>query len=148
MKNKRIKTNVIGICMVFIINCLTTSSQAQNVGIGLLAPAGKLHVQGSADNSQLIIDANSTQSNTNPLIKLRKSDGTEILWINSDHINNVFVGLNAGRANAQSEGDSNSFFGSNAGYSNTIGDDNTIVGSKALYTNTTGSFNTANGSSS
>ena len=146
MKNKSIKKYLIGVCVVFIINSSPICIQAQNVGVGLLDPESKLHIQGSADNSQFIIDANSTQSNTSPLIKLRKSDGTDLLWIHSDYNTNVFVGLNAGRVNAQNEGDSNSFIGSNAGYSNTIGDDNTVVGSKALYFNTTGNLNTASGS--
>ena len=72
----------------------------QNVGVGLLSPAGKLHIKGSADVSQLILDANSTQSNTMPLLKLRNSFGNDLLWINSDNAANTFIGLNAGRVNA------------------------------------------------
>ena len=93
-------------------------SCAQNVGIGTITPASKLHIKGSADASQLIIDANSTQSNTHPLIKLRKSDGTDLMWIHSDDITNSFLGLNAGRVNSASGGKFNTFIGSDAGYFN------------------------------
>jgi len=125
-------------------------SFAQNVGIGIITPASKLHIKGSADVSQLIIDANSTQSNTHPLIKFRKSDGTDLMWIHSDDVTNTFVGLNSGRVNyissgLFSEGQYNTFIGSNAGYSNTTGYYNTANGSQALYSNTSGYYNTANG---
>ena len=93
---------------------LNTYTFAQNVGVGILAPMGKLHISGSADIPQLIIDANSTQSNTNPLIKLRKSDGTDLMWIHSDDITNVFMGVSAGRVNnAGGGGLHNTFIGSN-----------------------------------
>jgi hypothetical protein len=114
---------------------------AQNVGIGLLAPVAKLHVKGSADNSQLIIDANSTQGNINPLIRLRKSDETDLLWIHSDNPLNAFFGLNAGRVNNPvSGGTNNTFLGSSAGYSNTTSGQNIAIGSQALFSQ---SFNVA-----
>jgi len=117
-----------------------------NVGIGTITPASKLHIKGSADVSQLIIDANSTQNNSNPLIKLRNSGGTDLMWIHSDDNQNVFVGLNAGRINnAAGGGGYNTFIGSGAGYTNTTGGDNTANGNEALYDNTTGFQNTANG---
>ena len=125
---------------------LMASSFAQNVGIGTITPASKLHIKGSVDATQLIIDANSSQSNTNPLIKLRKSDGTDLMWIHSDNITNSFVGLNAGRMNTVGTGGvDNNFIGSNAGFSNTTGFQNTANGAYALYFNTTGFANTANG---
>jgi hypothetical protein len=70
---------------------------AQNVGIGNATPQAKLHIKGGANVSQLIVDANSTQINTNPLIKLRKSDGTDLMWIHSDDSTNTFIGQNTGR---------------------------------------------------
>src|SRR4026209_645171 len=95
---------------------------SQNIGINISAPLGKLHVKGDADVSQLIIDANSTQGNLNPLIKLRKSDGTDLMWIHSDHTDNTFIGLNSGRVNNSSGGAIyNTFMGSRAGFSNTTG---------------------------
>ncbi len=119
---------------------------AQNVGVGLLTPAGKLHVKGSADMSQLIIDANSTQTNLKPLIRLRKSDGTNLMWIHSDDSTNVFLGFKAGRSNVIGpQGVSNTFIGSRAGYSNTNGRDNTIVGTNAFFFNTKASQNTVVG---
>ena len=96
------------------------SSYAQNVGIGTITPVSKLHIKGTADTTQLIIDANSTQSNTNPLIKLRNSSGTELIRIHSDDTSNIFFGRNAGRMNnAIGGGAFNTFIGSNAGNSNT-----------------------------
>ncbi|MFH1120705.1 MAG: hypothetical protein V1775_12860 [Bacteroidota bacterium] len=119
---------------------------AGNVGIGIPAPAGKLHVKGTTDVSQLIIDANSTQSNTQPLLKLRKSNGTDLMWIHSDNINNVFIGENAGRMNNPAGGGIyNTFIGRLAGYSNTTGVDNIAIGPYSLYSNTTGANNTVNG---
>ncbi len=134
-----------------------------NVGINNTAPSAKLHIKGSADNTQLIIQANATQSIGNPLFKLVNSAGSDLLWINSDNINNTFVGLYAGRVNNVGGGGMyNTFIGSKSGYSNTTGsnntgngyltlwknttgNDNTATGSKALRLNTTGIYNTANG---
>ena len=130
------------ICFIAI----SISVSAQNVGIGTATPAGKLHIQGTADATQFIIDANSTQSNTNPFIKLRNSSGTDLMWLHSDNINNTFIGLDAGRVNnAGGGGIYNTFIGSGAGYSNTSGYDNTANGYSALYSNTIGFNNTANG---
>ena len=117
---------------------------ATNVGVATATPAGKFHIKGTANVSQLVIDANSTQSNTNPLIKLRNSSGTELLWINADNIYNTFVGLNAGRANNISA-TQNTFIGSAAGYSNTTGSGNSAIGNRALYSDTSGYLNTATG---
>ena len=101
---------------------LTGTIAAQNVGIGISTPASKLHIKGSVDTTQLIIDANSTQNNTHPLIKLRNSSGTDLMWIHSDDSTNSFVGLNAGRVNnAAGGGIENTFVGSGSGFSNTSG---------------------------
>jgi trimeric autotransporter adhesin len=113
-----------------------------NIGIGTAAPSAKLHIKGSADTSQLIIDAFSTQGNTRPLIKLRKSNGTDLLWIHSDDPLNTFIGLSAGRANnAAGGGIYNTFSGRNSGYSNTTGTNNNAYGFQSLYSNTIGSQN-------
>ena len=118
-----------------------------NIGINTTSPVGKLHIKGNADVSQLIIDANSTQSNTNPLIRLRNNIGNDLMWINSDTSINTFVGFNAGRFNDISSGFGieNTFIGSEAGFSNTLGIGNTVLGKTALFSNTTGYSNTANG---
>ena len=134
------------IILLAAILLFSLASVAQNVGIGTTTPVAKLHIKGSHDSTQLIIEANATQSNTKPLISLRNSAGTDLLWLHSDNANNTFIGLNAGRVNNASGGGLyNSFFGSGAGYSNTTGTFNTANGAGALYTNTTGLSNTANG---
>ena len=128
----------------FVVFALSLS--AQNVGIGTTTPIGKLHIKGSADTSQLIIDAHPTQSNTSPLFKLRNSLGNDLLWIHSDDTSNTFVGLRAGRFNdASNSGWHNTFIGGDAGYSNTSGQFNTASGNHALFSNVSGSNNTANG---
>ncbi len=118
------------------------------LGIGTAAPSAKLDVAGTSDVTQLLVRANSTQSNSNPLIKLVTSEGTELLRVHSDNENNTFVGKEAGRVNAPGSfpiGQSNTFIGSKAGYSNTTGKENTGTGFKSLYSNTTGVMNTAYG---
>jgi len=118
-------------------------SFAQNIGISTATPAGKFHIKGTEDVSQFVIDANATQANTNPLLKFRKSDGTDLLWIHSDNPLNTFIGLNAGRVN--NGGLNNTFLGNNAGYSNITAGKNTAIGKEALYSNVAGSNSTAIG---
>ena len=121
-------------------------SLAQNIGIGTNIPAARLHIKGNADTSQLVIEAHSTQDNRRPLIRLRKSDGSDLLWIHSDDFTNVFIGKNAGRSNNAFGGaKGNTFTGSDAGYSNTTGFNNTASGHEALRNNTSGTNNTATG---
>ncbi len=118
-----------------------------NVGIGTNTPAAKIHIKGTANTSQLIIDANATQSNTQPLIRFRDASGVDLLQIHSDNKFNTFIGLNAGQVNTASPGlgVGNTFIGSSAGYSNTTGIYNTAIGQAALFSNTTGKHNTAIG---
>jgi hypothetical protein len=122
---------------------------AQNVGIGISSPAARFHIKGATDVTQLIIDANSAQSNSNPLVVLRSSSGESLMWIHSDHVSNSFIGLNSGRVNDitinNSSGRFNTFVGSNAGYSNVSGTGNTAIGYQSLYANNTGTHNTAHG---
>ncbi len=121
---------------------------AGNVGIGTTASAAKLEIDGSADSTQLIVKANSTQSNTNPLIKLQNSAGTDLAWLSSDNANNIFLGYEAGRSNTVTTGSyglNNTFIGSGAGRTNTTGFANTATGLRSLYANTTGNYNVANG---
>jgi hypothetical protein len=131
-----------------IIALIQFNAFGQNVGISIAVPAGKLHVKGSEDNSQFILDAHSTQSNTNPLIRLRKSDGTDLMWIHADDSTNLFLGLKAGRVNNLAGGGINNvFIGKSAGFANTTGHNNTAGGVGALFSNTTGYYNTAIGKS-
>src|SRR6187551_1878987 len=129
-----------------LLAVLDQKTFAQNVGIGLFTPAAKLHIKGSADVSQLIIEGNAPQTNINPLIRLRKSTGTDLLWLHSDDSTNVFLGFKAGSVNVVGpQGINNTFMGSRAGYSNTNGRNNTSVGTNALFSNTKSSYNTAIG---
>src|ERR1039457_4313089 len=139
-------TRSLGLCThapLFLLLCffvlLAPPLHAQNVGIGTTTPAAKLHIVGSADTSQLIIDGNSTQSNSNPLIKLRNSSGSDLMWIHSDLASNTFIGLNTGAVN--NGGNFNTFIGSGVGSYNTIGVYNTANGAYSLYLNTSASQN-------
>ena len=127
----------------WVVNSNNVFNNGGNVGINTNLPAAKLHIKGSADTSQLLIDANSTQSNSQPLIRLRNSSGIDLMHIHSDQGTNTYVGLHAGKLN--NGGSFNSFFGSEAGASNTTGSDNTANGWSALTANQTGSDNVANG---
>ena len=118
-----------------------------HIGIGITLPESRLHVKGIADETQLIVAGGTGQTNMNPLIRLRDVSGTELMTINSDHPDNVFVGLDAGLTNQQSNGATlNTFLGSLAGGSNTQGNNLTAVGHNSLFTNSIGVNNTAIGS--
>lgn len=139
MKNIFLLIMAVDIC--FALN-------AQNVGIGTISPAGKLHIKGSADTSQLTIDGSATQSNVHPLLRLRNAAGMDLLHINSDDNSNTFIGAYAGRSNVVTFGGgatNNTFIGSFAGYSNSNGNNNTANGTLALFSNTVGSQNTSIG---
>jgi trimeric autotransporter adhesin len=143
-RKKMVLQNLAAACLLFFV--LSLNAVSQNVGVGTNTPAAKLHIKGSADTSQLFIDANSTQSSNQPLIKLRNSSGSDLLWIHSDNPFNTFVGLSAGRINnAGGGGTNNTFVGSGSGFSNTTGNNNTANGLGAMYSNTLGIGNTANG---
>ncbi|OGX13800.1 MAG: hypothetical protein A3I71_06165 [Omnitrophica WOR_2 bacterium RIFCSPLOWO2_02_FULL_63_16] len=127
-----------------------------NVQIGSItapadpATAPRLHVVGGADTTQVLIAANATQSNTNPLLRALASNGTtELFRLHSDDTFNLFLGSNAGQSNTVTgvftQGLFNTFVGSGAGFSNTRGEENTAAGSLALSSNTTGWRNTAVG---
>jgi hypothetical protein len=112
------------------------------VGINTTSPSGKLHVKGSENISQLIVDGSIDQSNDNPLIKLRRSNGLDLLWIHSDDPSNVFIGVEAGALN---NGTDNTGIGAGALTDNTAGSRNTAIGLHAMFSNTTGTDNTAIG---
>jgi len=109
-----------------------------DIGIGTTAPASKLHVVGNSDQPQLIVQANSTQSNTSPLLQLRNSGGTEILRLHTDGYTNLFVGNMAGTNNTTANG---TFVGAYAGYNNTTGGSNSFYGFQSGYNTTWGSSN-------
>src|ERR1700760_200295 len=76
-------------------------ANAQNVGVGTTVPVAKLHIKGNQDSSQLVIDANATQSNNHPLLRFRNSSGADLLTIHSDDSTNLYMGLGAGRSSNQ-----------------------------------------------
>jgi hypothetical protein len=123
-----------------------------SVGIGTETPNAKLHIVSGSDNTPLIIQADANQSNNKPLIKLYDGAGNDLMWINSDHETNVFMGNNAGSSNAASatlapynnppyDGLFNVFIGKDAGQDNVSGWSTTGVGYQSLSQNTTGQRN-------
>ncbi|GIW60432.1 MAG: hypothetical protein KatS3mg087_1498 [Patescibacteria group bacterium] len=124
-------------------------NESGNIGIGTTAPGtSRLVVAGNTNTTQVVIRANSTQSNTNPLIQLQSSSGTPLMSITSDNQTNAFLGVGAGSANtygSATSGGNNTFIGYLAGSSNTAGYGNTVLGSQALQRNTIGENNIALG---
>jgi hypothetical protein len=115
-----------------------------NVGLNTLNPSSKLHVKGSQDNNQLIVQGFTTQ--TTPLVLLQNSAGTELMRIHSDDPSNLFIGQEAGSGNnAVGGGINNTFLGQSVGWLNTTGTNNTVIGQNSLFSNTTGSSNTVIG---
>ncbi|MDT5123103.1 MAG: hypothetical protein QOC96_2585, partial [Acidobacteriota bacterium] len=88
-----------------------------NFGIGTATPSAKLDVSGNINTS--------TQYNLG---------GSRVLGV-SAAAENTFTGILAGNANT---GSNNSFFGSQAGVSNTGGGFNSFIGTRAGFLNTTG----------
>lgn len=126
----------------WIVNSSNIYNNGGDIGINTSAPLGKLHIKGSENISQLIVDGGPTQSNNNPLIKLRRNNGLDLMWIHSNDPSTVFIGVEAGLNNA---GTDNTGIGSGALRANTTGSLNTAIGLNSLYRNTTGSNNTAIG---
>lgn len=126
----------------WIVNSSNIYNNGGDVGINTSAPIGKLHIKGSENISQLIVDGGIAQSNSNPLIKLRRNNGLDVMWLHSNDPSNVFVGVEAGLNNA---GTDNTGIGSGAMRANTSGSLNTAIGLHALFLNTSGSNNAAIG---
>src|SRR5680860_271642 len=143
---------------------LTNTTDALSVG-GNTDLGGKLQVVGTADEVQLRIRANATQTvATSPLILAETSTGTELFRLHATDSSSIFLGYQAGYAddgttNSNTALGSSSLYFNTTGYnntaqgfqslySNTTGYENTALGSSSLYSNTTGRYNTAQGSSS
>ncbi len=137
------------ICILSVILCFLFNIDhlcAQNVGIGTTTPEGKLHIKGTENVHQLIIDADTTPPLPyKALIQLRNYQGRNLLAINSNDSSNIFVGMWAG--SVITTGYDNSFFATDAGARNTSGIGNTALGRKALGNNISGGLNTAVGRS-
>ena len=126
----------------WIANSSNIYNNGGNVGINFTSPAGKLHIKGSENVSQLIVDGGTTQTNDHPLIKLRRNNGLDLLWLHSDDPSNAFIGVEAG---ANNTGTDNTGVGSGTLNANTTGSLNTAIGVHAMFLNTTGTDNTAIG---
>src|SRR5688572_29531830 len=134
--------------LLILLAGFSVTSNAQNVGINVPVPLGKLHVKGGADVPQLIIHAHSVQGNNHPLLLFRDYTGIDLLWLHTDSPSNVFLGKEAGMSNLASQGGgSNTFIGHTAGRQNSLGFGNTAIGNNALKNNTESSGNTAIGGS-
>src|SRR5688500_7462384 len=97
----------IRILLIISLSHFLTLSLSQKVGVGISTPEARLHIKGADNISQLCIDADTMQTNLFPLIRLRKSNGTDLMWIHSDEPSNVFIGLNAGKVNNPLSGTDN-----------------------------------------
>lgn len=129
---------------------------------GAVTSSGALKAYGSVDETQLVVRANSTQSDSSPLMVLQASDGAELFRIHGDRLTgvqgdatwrgNLFIGKSAGQSitpiPASDQGVFNTYVGSSSGMANTTGRGNSGFGMNALYANTTGRNNTAVGLSS
>lgn len=133
----------------WVVNSNNIYNNGGNVGINNATPGGNLHIKGSPDASELIIDVHAIQTNANPLVLLRKASGKELMRINADDTLNAFIGYQSGKANtivgAFFDGRFNTALGSNTLAANTTGGSNTAVGFDALRSNTTFGLNTAIG---
>ncbi|MFZ1324321.1 MAG: tail fiber domain-containing protein, partial [Candidatus Saccharimonadales bacterium] len=90
----------------------------------------KLAVVNTSDQEALLIRANSTQSNNQPIIKVETSGGTELFRLHSaGGADNLFFGRNAG--NSIAGGTKNIAIGATAGDSLTSGYDNILMGTNA-----------------
>lgn len=114
--------------LLLCIAILPTTSIAQNVGIGTTSPVGKLHITGTQDTAQLVIQAFSTQSPSKPLVKFLAADGSSLMNINAFN-DNIYLGKNNGFST--STGYKNILIGKDAGAGITTGYLNYLIGDEA-----------------
>ena len=130
------------------INNSALYENAGNLGLGTTSPLAKLHIQGSANQVQMMVQAAANQTNDQPLIMVRKDDGSALFAMTSDDPANLFIGLDAGLSNQfvkTLSGEQNIFIGNESGKNNVSGSDNTVVGFNGLRANISGGSNTAIG---
>lgn len=116
------------------------------VGIGEPSSFGMMHITARFDIPELVIDMNNNQ--TYPVLLVRDTLGAEMMRLDTDAPENLFIGLYAGSANnyiTGVQGTNNTFIGSKAGFFNSSGSSNTVVGNEALSSNTSGTGNTSVG---
>lgn len=110
-------------------------------GTGKIVFGDRLKITGSQDASQLIINANATQ--TNPLILVNDNLGTELFRIHSPEVTSFYAGVGAGLANTG--GGQNIGIGYHALTATTSGAFLTAMGVNCLASNITGQQNTGIG---
>ncbi len=121
---------------------LTSTTDELVVGSNSQALGAKLAIVGTSNQEQLLIRANSGQTNANPLVLFQNSTGTELARLNVDANSNIAFGTNALANNTS--GSFNIALGS-ALAANTTGAENVAVGREALSNNTNGNYNVAVG---
>lgn len=65
-------------------------------GVNATTSSAQFFIKGNKDIPQLVINANSTQSTSSPIILVRDSSNSELFRISASNNNNFFAGLNAG----------------------------------------------------
>jgi len=103
------------------------------VGIGLTNPEAKLHVYDS--NGMTPLEISSIPNHTEPMIKLKGYNSMDWMWIDSNSIDNVFIGVEAGlnTVGQPAAGRKDIFIGHQAGYANMFAMSNIAIGDKAFY---------------
>lgn len=96
---------IISTCLVL---CL--ASAAQHVGVGVSTTLGMLHIKGTHDSAQLVVQAFNNQSPQKPLMNLIAPGGTPLLSLQAFN-ENVWVGKNIGQVTTT--GYKNIFIGTN-----------------------------------
>ncbi len=130
------------------LNSNNVYNNGGNVGINTSSPQGKLHIEGAGNTTQLLIDGHPSQTNSNPILRIRNGVDKDVIWIHSDDTTNLFLGLRAGLHNSiGANANYNTFVGSYGGTNNTTGYFNTSLGALALPSNVSGNLNTAVGAS-
>jgi hypothetical protein len=92
-------------------NLFVADGSANSIGIGNGTPAGKLHIVGTADDEQFILDAFSTQTTVSEIFKIRSSAGSSrIVFTSSGGAVFNFGGLDEADFRIESGSSSNMFF--------------------------------------
>ena len=123
----------------------TTNPDFTFLGSGNTNIAGQLTVNGTAaDQIQLVVKANASQTATTPLFQAQTSVGAEIYSIRAPDEYSVYLGYRAGYID-DGTGGQNTGVGSNALLNNVAGYYNVAIGSNALSSNDDGASNIAIG---
>jgi hypothetical protein len=100
---------------------------------------GYMLIDGNSNTSQLVVRADSAQSNSNPLLLFQNSDGNTIGAINVDTQYNAIFGVSSGQS--ITTGSYNVLSGFRSGFALQGGTDNIILGRDANYNNQSGNKN-------